>query len=258
MTGFSADWLSLRAPADDAARDPALLSRLANWAETRGGVIKVADYGGGTGAGFRALSPHLPPAQQWRILDDDAALLSAISKNAQIETVHANLALNPEAGTTPRPDIITGFAFFDLVSAEWIDRLVPLIAETGAAVYAPLTYDGVETWSPTPPHEPEALAAFNEDMRRDKGFGPALGADAAPYLADALRRAGYDVSMAASPWTLSVADQAPLITALATGGAQAVGGALSGDALDAWLAGRKNAQSVSIGHWDILALPKPT
>ena len=55
MRGFSPEWLALRAPADEAARDPALLRRAAKWAG--GGLI--ADIGGGTGASFRALAPLL-------------------------------------------------------------------------------------------------------------------------------------------------------------------------------------------------------
>ena len=131
MTGFSADWLALRAPADDAARDEVLIKRLCDWALRHEGPLRIADYGGGTGAGLATLSPRLPGAQHWRILDNDADLLARIPKQDNVETVVADLAAAPEIGLTPRPHIVTGFAFFDLVSANWLDRLIPLIASSG-------------------------------------------------------------------------------------------------------------------------------
>lgn len=255
MTGFSAEWLSLRAPADDAARDASLIADLATWARERDAPVTVADYGGGSGAGLRALSPHLPDDQCWRILDDDADLLARIPAAKGIETVQADLAAHPERGLSPHVDIVTGFAFFDLVSAGWIDRFARLVADTGAALYGPLTYDGVETWAPTPPHEARALAAFNADMRRDKGFGPALGAEAAPYLANAMKREGYSVTTASSPWRLARPRDAALMDALATGGAAALAKTMSLDDLDQWAQGRRRATEASIGHIDLLALP---
>lgn len=248
MTGFSAEWLALRAPADDAARDPGLIERLVRWANDR--PLRIADLGGGSGAAHRALSPLLPKAQ-WRILDDDPALLSLIPYGA--EAVEANLAASLDAAFAPRPDLITAFAFIDLVSADWLIRLADRAAETGAAIYAPLTYDGVELWRPEPPHEAEALAAFNADMRRDKGFGPALGAEAAPRLADLLTERGYTVSMAPSPWRLT---QGPLQAALAAGAVDAVRPRMPEEKVEPWAAGRREAASAEIGHLDLLALPR--
>lgn len=247
MTGFSAEWLALRAPADDAARDAGLIDRLTNWAADR--PIRIADLGGGSGAAHRALSPLLPQAN-WRILDDDPALLSLIPDGA--EAVQANLAASLEDAFSPKPDLLTAFAFIDLVSEAWLATLTDRIAETGAAIYAPLTYDGVEIWRPTPPHEAEALAAFNADMRRDKGFGPALGADAAPCLAGLLRDRGYDVATATSPWRLS---RGPLLTALAEGAARAVAPRLDPQKAGAWAEGRLAAETAEVGHIDLLALP---
>ena len=53
MSGFDADWLTLRAPADVAARNPQLLSRLAGWAEAKG-RLSILDLGCGTGATQRS------------------------------------------------------------------------------------------------------------------------------------------------------------------------------------------------------------
>ena len=247
MTGFSAEWLAQRAPADDAARDPGLVKRLIDWAADR--PLRIADLGGGSGAGYRALAPVLPTAR-WRILDDDPALLALSPKGA--EAVQTDLATSTDDAFRPAPDLLTAFAFFDLVSEKWLAALADRAAATGAAIYAPLTYDGVEIWRPEPPHEAAALAAFNADMRRDKGFGPALGAGAAPRLAALMRDRGYAVSTAASPWRLT---QGPLLTALAEGAVAAVKDRVAEAQRAAWAEGRLAATSALVGHMDLLALP---
>ena len=135
MTGFSAEWLSLRAPADDAARDPALIRRLVDWAGDR--PLRIADLGGGSGAAYRALSSVLPRAT-WRILDDDPALLTLTPEGA--EAVEANLAASVEAAFSPRPDLLTAFAFVDLVSDDWLETLVDRVAGACAAAICHLLY----------------------------------------------------------------------------------------------------------------------
>lgn len=247
MSGFSAEWLALRAPADDAARDAGLADRLVEWAAGR--ALTVADLGGGAGAAHRALAPHLPGAS-WRVLDDDPELLALLPDGA--EAVEADLAAGLDAAFEPRPDLVTCFAFLDLVSAAWLERLADRVAAAGAALYAPLTYDGREVWLPKPPHEAEALAAFHADMRRDKGFGPALGPDAPAAVATALSARGYRVETADSAWRLT---RGALMDALAAGSAEAVLASLPADRRPAWRQGRAAADSAMIGHRDILALP---
>ncbi len=247
MTGFSAEWLALRAPADDAARDQGLIARLKTWAADR--PIRVADLGGGSGAAHRALAPLLPQAR-WRILDDDPALLALIPQGA--EAVETNLAASLQDVFDPEPDLLTAFAFIDLVSEPWLVALADYMVKTSAAIYAPLTYDGMEVWRPTPPYEAEALVAFNDDMRRDKGFGPALGADAAPRLAELLRGSGYHVAIATSPWRLG---KGALLTALAEGSVSAVAPRLDPKRAEAWAQGRLAAEAAEISHIDLLALP---
>lgn len=251
MTGFSAEWLNLRAPADEAARDAGLIKALVEWVAGR--RLRIHDLGGGSGAALRALSPVLPADQNWCVFDDDAALLSQVGGGA--ETVAADLAAQPETAFTPLPDLVTGFAFFDLTSASWIDRIADLIAASGAALYAPLSYDGVEKWSPEPAFEAKALAAFNRDMQRDKGFGPALGGDAAAYLAIALRSRGYSVQTAVTPWRLTRPRDSEMMDTLAKGGAAALSAALPTQELTQWRDGRLAATRAQIGHLDILALP---
>ncbi len=252
MTGFSADWLALRAPADDRARNRDLMAQAV--AIAAAGRGRITDLGGGSGATMRVLSAHVPQAR-WRILDHDPALLALIPEGPRVKTVVADLAAHPKAAFKAGADLMTASAFFDLVSAEWLDRFVPLLAAARTPLYAALTYDGREVWSPTPPHEAEALAAFHADMRRDKGFGPALGPDAPGHLIAALLRSGFEVSRIDSDWHLSRARDGALIGALASGGAEALRTALPPTDHEAWSVGRSAARSVMVGHTDILALP---
>jgi hypothetical protein len=251
MTGFAADWLALRAPADDRARDPGLVAALAAWA--RGRAFEVVDLGAGAGATLAALHGVLPGAR-WRLIDDDPALLALAAEAgarlaATVETRRIDLARDLAAALAPAPALVTASAFFDLAGAAWIEGFADAAAAAGAAVYAALTYDGRETWSPPHPEDAAVHARFLADMRRDKGLGPALGAEAAPHLARALAARGYRVATADTPWRLDAPRDAALIAALADGCADA-GGASPG-----WRAARRAAVAAEIGHVDVLALP---
>jgi hypothetical protein len=93
-------------------------------------------------------------------------------------------------------------------------------------------------------------------MRRDKGLGPATGPDSADILDNALKREGFQVARAPSPWRLSMPGDAVLIRELARGSAAAVA-EHQPDAswLEDWTRARLNATRVEVGHADILALP---
>lgn len=248
---FSSDWLALREPADARARAPGLLRRLTEWAGGR--ELLAVDLGCGTGSTWRALAP-LAPNLRWRLCDNDPALLAEAARRTGAETLQVDLAADPETALEGA-GIVTASALYDLVSADWIARFVAALPR-GAALHAALTYDGVETWSPTPPHEAAGLAAFHAHQRGDKGFGESLGPDAAGALAAALVSEGWKVEMAPSPWRLGPTD-AGLIAALAEGSADAVrqSSALTAEAFAEWKAGRLAATQVEVGHTDLLALP---
>ena len=69
---FQVDWLSLREPADHAARDAALLDRAARCVSPG---MRVLDLGSGTGSTARAFSSGGFDELQWCFLDNDPALL---------------------------------------------------------------------------------------------------------------------------------------------------------------------------------------
>ncbi|MBM3488719.1 MAG: class I SAM-dependent methyltransferase [Alphaproteobacteria bacterium] len=262
MSGFSADWLALREPADHRARDAALAQSLAAALADRA-RLRIVDLGSGTGSNLGALAPILGRDQHWRLVDDDPALLAvsrarfaAAGLRVAVETMRLDLAADLDRALAPAPDLVTAAALLDLVSADWIARLVAAVAARRAAFYTVLTYDGSDAWDPPHAADGAMRAAFHAHQRRDKGFGPAAGPDAAGIVAQAFRRKGYRVETAPSPWRLGAEDGA-LIEALADGFAVAVGetGTVPAATVEAWRNARRAACRWTVGHVDILALP---
>jgi hypothetical protein len=134
--------------------------------------------------------------------------------------------------------------------------LAERLAQHKLPFYAALNYDGVMQWGPADPSDAAITQAFNRHQRQDKGFGPALGPDAAHVIATVFAAAGYRILEADSPWHLS-AEHAALQRELVQGIAQAASEAGAADATT-WGDTRKTAVNTAvchIGHRDILALP---
>ena len=255
MSGFSADWLELRAGADARARDPGLVARLAEHLQC--GPVRILDLGAGTGASLRALAPAIAAPQHWVLADGDARLLARAAPvaGARLERRVVDLAAGLEGLFDPAPDLVTASAFLDLCGAAWLDRLAECVAASGAALYTALSYDGRESWEPTHALDGEALAAFHADQRRDKGLGAALGPGAHAHLRGRLESLGQRVEEAPSDWRLAQPEDAALIRALAEGTAATVSGSIGERKAAAWGSSRAAAARVTIGHRDLLSLP---
>ncbi|HYF59176.1 MAG TPA: class I SAM-dependent methyltransferase [Burkholderiaceae bacterium] len=265
MSGFAADWLTLREPADRRARDPALLDAVAAHLAGRG-PVRVTDLACGTGSTFRALSPRLPARQSWRLVDHDPALLEAAARcgggEVRVETLRANLSTSLEDVIAMPADLVTTSAFLDLVPDDWLGRLAAAAAASSRPLYAALSYDGRVGCEPADPLDAEVLAAFDAHQRRDKGLGGALGPAAAGVAARRLVDAGFEVACARADWRLGPEDAA-LQRRLVLGwhGAVAETGLVDAGALDAWLARRLAAidegrSRLSVGHVDLWATPR--
>ncbi|MEI8146617.1 MAG: hypothetical protein WCH83_14245 [Alphaproteobacteria bacterium] len=136
---FSPEWLSLREPADHAARDKELLAEVGDYFAGRSS-IRVTDIGCGAGSNLRGTYSALPKEQFWRLVDYDPVLLVAAraklitwadrvvadgeplviekgGKHLTIRFAEANLAGGYEAITDGTPDLVTAAALFDLVSS---------------------------------------------------------------------------------------------------------------------------------------------
>jgi hypothetical protein len=96
-------------------------------------------------------------------------------------------------------------------------------------------------------------------QRTDKGFGPALGPEAAAYLADRLKACGCAVAIERSDWQLGAADGA-LLRATVEGIIDAVDKIAPDRSLQRWAARRREQVAngdlrLTVGHVDLLALP---
>jgi hypothetical protein len=248
---FSAGWLSLREPADAAARALDLVEELP------GSVRTVRDLGCGTGSLGRWLSPRLSGGQHWIMTDRDPALLlraaSDMPDGVTVTTQQldvADLTAADLAGT----DLVTCSALLDLLTTEEVGRLAEVCAEARVAVLFTLSVTGEVRLAPADPLDAEVEAAFNAHQRRVVEGRRLLGPDAAEAAEAAFVRVGARVSVRPSPWRLGPA--MPALTAEWLRGW--VGAAREerpdlplGDYLERRLAALPHA---SVGHKDVLAI----
>lgn len=263
---FSAEWLAVREPYDRAARNADVLAALRAYFAGRRS-LNIVDLACGTGSTLRAVAPHLPTPQRWRLVDNDLGLL--LRAGAQEAPAGVTLRADPvdlardlEAVLDGAVDLVTASALLDLVSADWLDRFVTEIAARRLPVYVALTYNGEMRFAPEDAADAAVVGAFNAHQRRDKGFGPALGPDAAARPPAAFRRLGYAVVEGPSPWRLDERAQA-IQGDLVTGVAAATQEQASVPVADlaGWLVRRRTLIAerrarFTVGHVDFFAAPR--
>ncbi len=253
---FSADWLALRAPADDRARSADLIAMAARHV---GEGATVIDLGAGSGATLFALAPLLPKPLRFVLVDADAALLAEAERRfaakpvdgVTIETRCHDLVADPAPWETP-PALVTASALFDLASSEWIARLAAACGAADVPLLSMLTFDGVLDVAPPHPFDSVMRAAFVAHQKGDKSFGRAEGPDAPDALAAAFGGEGYEVAEASTPWQLEAPRDAALIAATLDGWTDAAHEILPAqpDAVRAWRTDREEAARLTVGHRD--------
>ena len=257
MTSFAAGWLSLREPADAAARSEALAAGFA-------GAGRIVDLASGTGANIRYLAPRLGGAPEWLAVDHDVRLLAALTPpaGAKVSTLRLDLAHALDQLPLDGCDLVTASALLDLVSEPWLLQLAARCAEARAGVLFALTYDGRIEWSPREDADELVRGLINRHQLGDKGFGSALGPRAAAASVAHFNAVGYEMRAAPSDWDLgpgSPALQSALIEGwTATAGEIAPGEA---EALGNWARRRRahvaaGASRVRVGHIDLGGRPR--
>jgi hypothetical protein len=283
--GFSVDWLALREPFDRVARSRALAARLAAALPAR---PRIMDLGAGTASLFRFLAPIIARAQAWTIVDADAGLLGhafartadwAEARGWRVTTPGRALLVHTQAGAWRIEALATDFgdhpsrlpfgahdavacsALMDLVSSAWAERLA---ASLSVPFLACLTVDGRDRFRPAHPDDRLIARGFARDMRRDKGFGRAMGTEAPATLARLFAARGFAVATAPSDWIIPPI-ATPMLEAMVRGHAAAAANALPAAAarIAAWEQARLGALArgrlaLAIGHRDLLALPAET
>jgi len=268
MSGFSAAWLELREPYDRSARNAAVIDAVAS-AFAGQPSVSIVDLACGTGSTFRAVSPRIKARQNWRLVDNDLSLLARAAGLAKppdltVTAVPVDLARDLEAALDGPVELITTSALLDLVSHDWLDRLVTESAARRLPVYAALSYDGLATLDPVDRLDSAVIDAVNQHQRGEKGFGPALGPAAAAAAPGRFEAIGYAVAQGASDWVFGPRDAA-IQTEVLTGWAVAareIGSIPIADIIN-WLARRRDhiaagRSSMRVGHVDFFARPIAT
>lgn len=257
MTGFAADWLALREPADAAARAGGLLAELR--LPSADATLEIVDLGAGTGANMRWLAPRLACRQRWLLVDDDDGLLRRAP--AAAATRRVDLAVGLPDVELPPGGLVTASALLDLVSDRWLHALAAHCSAARISVLFALTYDGRIEAAPFDDFDSDLRALVNRHQRRDKGFGPALGPAAAAATLAAFEAQGYVLRTARSDWRLEPA-HAALQSALIDGWAAAAVEMAPEDepAIERWRVRRlehvaAGRSQLRVGHVDVVGRP---
>mgnify|MGYP000642364552 CR=1 FL=1 len=284
--GFSPVWLTLREPADHAARSAALTQKLAAWAREQS-ALHILEMGCGTGSNLRYLCPHLGHHQEWTLLDYDPVLLAQLplsikewaedegvdidiasdivtveAKNfsARIRWQQADLANELDALPFETTQLVTGSALLDLTSQSWLQQLSELCIRHQCASLFVLNYDGRIQWQPERSFDTQTITLLNRHQLGDKGFGPAMGPLAGRTFAQALS-SGQQCSVEPSDWQI-IPEQQALQQALLDGWREACAELApeNADELERWHDERQRLitsleSSLCVGHTDILSLP---
>ncbi|MDM0050852.1 class I SAM-dependent methyltransferase [Variovorax sp. J22R115] len=249
----------------------------------------MLDLACGTGANLRELAPRLAGSQRWILVDHDPKLLEALPGvlaawalenglllearatsmriegpgwKAEVHLLCIDLALQLGAVPFAGSRLVTASALLDLVSASWLDALFGRVRSAGAAMLFGLNVDGRVTWDPPIAGDEEVDRLFASNQRRDKGFGPALGADAVSVAVSRLPAMGFRVSQANSDWHIDAGEEtqaAAMLTAMVEGMGTA---AIEQDptarsSVSAWIQRRIDVLDktrLRIGHQEILAV----
>lgn len=265
MSGFSADWLSLREQVDKRSRNRAIIAAIEGYFRARDSITAI-DLASGRGSLIRALMDHLPGRQHWYAVDNEAVLLQdtslATGETIRIESRLIDLADALEKVIALEADLVASSAFIDLVSDRWLDRLVDGLVAKSVPGYFAMSYDGRVTCEPRHPLDDAVIAAFGRHQLRDKGFGPALGPAAGEAAAAKFAAAGYAVTRERADWHVTP-DETALQTMMVDGWFAAVQETveIASDPLREWHEQRlhwigEGVATMTVGHLDIWARPR--
>lgn len=284
--GFSPEWLTLREPADHAARSRPLTHQLAAWASDKP-QLRILEMGTGTGSNLRYLCPHLGRDQHWTLLDNDPVLLARLPTilqqwtfekgfefrqtdecitlsgeqfEARIQWRCVDLANELDSLPFDSTHIVTASALLDLTSEAWLRQLAEQCTRHHCASLFVLNYDGHIRWQPSFPEDTLVAGLLNKHQSGDKGFGAAMGPMAGQMYAQLLQP-HQQVYSERSNWQIDDHQQ-ELQTALIDGWVEAaveVDNASEPD-IRRWHDRRRqetgnDVSTLTVGHTDILALP---
>ena len=206
----ASQWLTLREPADAAARSPELVEEVRPRLPS-GRPVVVHDLGCGTGSMGRWLAARLAGPQHWVLHDHDEELLALAASNpptgasdgapVTVEVRRRDISrLGPEEMSGA--DLITASALLDVMTAEELERLAATCASVGCPVLITLSVTGRVELTPRDPYDERVAEAFNAHQQRSTDSGRLLGPQAVSAAVEAFTRRGLEVLTRPSPWRL--------------------------------------------------------
>jgi trans-aconitate methyltransferase len=210
----SAGWLSLREPADAAARARDLVDELGRHLPATERTV-IHDLGCGTGAMGRWLAPLLPGPQHWVLHDRDADLLEVATADppgpaadgsaVTLETKQSDIngLSDDEFGDAT---LITASALLDMLTADELSGLADLCTAAACPALLTLSVVGRVELMPADALDRRVATAFNAHQRRTTRRGALLGPNAPEVARKDLSRRGAEVLVRASPWRLGASD----------------------------------------------------
>lgn len=266
----ASDWLHLRRPADEVARQASLvavagLDRHLVKQRAGGAVVNIIDVGAGTGANMAWLAPRLGVPQRWTLVDRDEDLLDEASGTAAptnvvgMRRVAADLEDLDGVLATENADLVTCTALLDVLTSHQVISFCELLASKRCAVLFSLSVTGWVRLSPEDVLDSEVERIFNEHQRR----GGLAGPEATSLAADVLTSCGLDVTVVDTPWKLGPGN-VPLMRRYITDRAASVveHNPDRGSAVHTWLDTRlaqleRGRLLVHVGHQDVIGVPHP-
>jgi len=259
VSDFTAEWLALREPADWQSRSTRVTEAVVD-VLPKGRAVRAVDLAAGTGSNARFLAGAMATPQAWLLVDQNAPLLERARRIAGFDLRTHAVDLSETRGLTrliAQQDFVTASALLDLVSAQWLQAVCAACRRERAAVLFALSYDGRMSCWPEEPEDELVRNLVNRHQHTDKGFGRALGPDAAAQAAELLESLGYAVIRDRSDWVLD-SDSMPLQQQLIDGWASAATGMAPSETavIERWRARRidhvaQGRSRVVVGHEDV-------
>ena len=267
----SRDWLTLREPADAAARARDLVEQVTGRLPQTDRQV-IHDLACGTGSMGRWLAPQLNGAQHWVVHDRDPDLLAAARADrpgpardggaVSLETRQSDITWLG-ADELDGAALIVASALLDMLTGEELARLVAVCVEASCPVLITLSVVGRVELTPADPLDLRVAAAFNDHQRRMTARGRLLGPDAVAAAGEQFRRHGAEVIVRRSPWRLGALHPGLAAEWFAGWLAAACEQQEELDASTRAYARRRLAEAgagrlaVTLEHADLLVLPRP-
>jgi hypothetical protein len=259
VSDFSAEWLALREPADWHSRSTRVTEAVVE-ALPKGRAVRAIDLAAGAGSNARFLARAIQMPQAWLLVDQNASLLERARRMAGFDIRTQAVDLSQALDLTrlvAQKDFVTASALLDLVSAHWLQAVCAACQRERSAVLFALSYDGRMNCVPEEPEDELVRNLVNRHQHTDKGFGRALGPDAAAQAAELLENLGYAVVRDRSDWVLE-SESMTLQQQLIDGWASAATGMAPSETtvIERWRARRidhvtQGRSRVVVGHEDV-------